>query len=326
MRLARGGDGAGEERGEAGGGFYGDALAGLFVAVEVHAFLLVPEGGVDELDDFVGVLGVGGGVGLEVEVGGDDGHRAQLADEVAGEVDAFDLKRGERAGAGPLVVGAGGVAGVPDGQAVVVVVVGEPLGEVFGEAVVVVAAQPLVVVVVLLCAEDDELGEEGLEVLAVARVDERAADVAVGLLAVEELLEVGEAPGVDAVVGEVEVLEVEVPIVELVVGVAGEEGGVGDAVDGAQAVGGEVGVEGADAVVEVVPLAGAELGGDVGLEGLRGFGGGRGDGVGVGGWGGGPVGVVLGLGEAEAAEGGEGGERGGVVRRVRRVRGMLFPA
>jgi hypothetical protein len=104
----------------------------------------------------------------------------------------------------------------------VVAVVGEPLVDVLA-AVVVVAAEPLVVVVVLLAAQHDELGEERLEVLAVALLDQAAVDVAVGLLAVEELLEVGEAVGPDAVVGEVEVLEVEVPVVELVVGIAGEE-------------------------------------------------------------------------------------------------------
>ena len=74
-----------------------------------------------------------------------------------------------------------------------------------------------------LLAEDDELGEEGFEVLAVALFDEGAVDVAVGMLAVEEFLEVGEAVGEDAVVGEVEVFEVEVPVVELVIRIAREK-------------------------------------------------------------------------------------------------------
>jgi hypothetical protein len=127
--------------------------------------------------------------------------------------------------------------------------------------------------VVLLDAEDDELGEEGLELLAVALLDERAVDVAVGLLAVEELFEVGEAVGVDAVVGEVEVLEVEVPVVVLVVGIAGEEGAL-HAGDVAQALGDEVLIGAVEAMDELGPGVGA----DVGVEGLGDGGRGRRDG------------------------------------------------
>jgi hypothetical protein len=79
------------------------------------------------------------------------------------------------------------------------------------------------------------LGEKRLELLAVALLDQAAIDVPVRLLAVEELLEIGEAIGPDAVVRKVKVLEVEIPVIELVVGVAGEKGAF-DARDMAQAV------------------------------------------------------------------------------------------
>ena len=94
--------------------------------------------------------------------------------------------------------------------------------------------------------------------LAVALRDQAATDVAIRLLAVEELLEVGKAIRPDSVVREVEVLEVEIPIVELVIGVAGEKGAF-DTGNVAQAVGLNVGVHGTKSVVELGPTAGADI-------------------------------------------------------------------
>ena len=111
---------------------------------------------------------------------------------------------------------------------------------------------------ILLAAEYRELGKEGLELLAVTLLDQAAIDIAIRLLAIEELLEVGEAIGPDAVVREVEILEVEIPVVELVIGIAGEEGAF-DAGNMAQAVRLDVGVHGVKAVVELGPTAGADL-------------------------------------------------------------------
>ncbi len=238
---AVGGGGAAEEGHEVGGGFDENAAVFLFVAVVVEAVFFVPEGVVDQLGEFFGVGSEGGLIGFFAEVSGDDGHGLEFAHEIGGQVDAFDFESGELAGAAPLVVGAGGVGGIPDGQAIVVGIVAEPFVEVFFQAVVVGAVgganggggrgiEPGVVIFVLAGAQDYQLGEEGFEVLAVALLDEAAVDVAVGLLAVEKFLEVGETVRIDAEVGEVEVFEIEIPVVELVVGIAGEEG-AGDVAD-----------------------------------------------------------------------------------------------
>jgi hypothetical protein len=88
-------------------------------------------------------------------------------------------------------------------------------------------------------------------VLAIALLDERAADVTIRLLAVEELLEVGEAIRRDTEVREIEVLKVQVPIVELVVRIAGEERAF-DVGDVAQTVSDNVKVDDAHAVLDLV--------------------------------------------------------------------------
>ena len=119
---AVGGGGAAEKGHEIGGGFDIDAAVFLFVAVVVEAVFFVPEGVVDQLREFFGVGSEGGLIGFFAEVSGDDGHGLEFAHEIGGQVDAFDLEGGELGpGAAPLsVVGAGGVGGIPDGQAIVV--------------------------------------------------------------------------------------------------------------------------------------------------------------------------------------------------------------
>src|SRR5208337_825368 len=109
-----------------------------------------------------------------------------------------------------------------------------------------------------LAAQHGQLREERLELLPVALLDQAAIDIAIRLLSVEKLLEVGEAIGPDTVVREVEVLKVEIPVVELVIGVAGQECAF-DAGNMAQAVCLDVGVYGAKTVVEFGPTAGADL-------------------------------------------------------------------
>jgi hypothetical protein len=144
---------------------------------------------------------------------GDNRHGAKLADEVRGKIDAFYFKGAESASARPLVVGPGGIRRVPDRQAIVVRVIGKPLVDIIDQPVIVFAAKPLEIVVVLPGSKHGQLRQEGLELLAVALLDQAAIDVAVGLFAVEKLLEIGEAVGSDSEIGKIEILEIQVPVV-----------------------------------------------------------------------------------------------------------------
>jgi len=77
----------------------------------------------------------------------------------------------------------------------------------------------------LLQTQDSKLGEEWLEHLVRLWISDAqgAGNESVGLLAVEKDLQIGKVESADAIVRKIDILEVEVPIVELSVGVTGEE-------------------------------------------------------------------------------------------------------
>ena len=100
------------------------------------------------------------------------------------------------------------IGAVPDRQSIVIAIVGEPAIEILFELVVILAAGPLIIVAAHPGAHHGQLRQKRFEVLAVALLDQAAVDVAVWLLAVEEQLEIRKAIGVDAKIGEIDILEI----------------------------------------------------------------------------------------------------------------------
>src|ERR1700690_4252599 len=139
--------------------------------------------------------------------------------EVACEVGSFTKIRADVSGASDLVVHAAGVRAFPHRQTIMIGVVGEPAVEVFAQLIIITGTQPFVVISPLLRAENRNLRQKRLEHLLVLLPDP-SRDESVGLLERHERLEVRETVVADAVVTEIQVLEVEIPIVKLSVSIA----------------------------------------------------------------------------------------------------------
>ena len=169
------------------------------------------------------------GVVRPAELFGNDLHGLELPVEVTGQVDALVLVGIGLPRARDLIIHATGIGAVPYRQAVSIRVICKPSVKILFQPLVVAGAQPLVVVPVLFRSQHRELRQKRLEHLPRPRVfdPDGARNEAIRLLPVKKHLEVNEVVRAHAVVGEIHILEVEIPVVKLAVCVAGQHFAVG---------------------------------------------------------------------------------------------------
>src|SRR5215472_12957933 len=146
--------------------------------------------------------------------------------EITRQIHTFVEKTAWLTTAADLIVHAAGVCAVPDGQSVGIGIVGKPAIEELRKLVIISGAQPFVIIATLFRAKNGKLSEERLEWLAQSErlCAKRALNEAVWFLQRDERPEIIEAEIRNAVVAQVQIFEIQIPIIKLMIDVTRFQG------------------------------------------------------------------------------------------------------